>query len=1016
MAAAFQPDVLAAVGPDSAASPLANASPTLEYFTVPPCRVFDSRLPADAPALQVDVERLIQVTGVCGIPDAAAAVAVNLTVVNSTGPGGLGLYAGDGTSTLGVIDFPVSRPRANNAVVQLASSGAGTLKALYSASGANQTVDFILDVNGYFIDATPPAVTSTSPANGATGVPLASTLSITFSKPVTVTGSAFQLACSPGSAPSFTVTPASPATTYVLHPGASLPFDSSCTVTVVAAQVTDAGGRNMASDYVFSFATPPIANDDTYPETPIGNVAIDSSKISFNVLANDSFNSPVTISAFDATSANGGTVAMNSSNGQFTYNPAAGYTGADTFTYTIHNAHGSSTATVHLTISGILWFIDGNAGAGDGRLSSPFNSLAAFQAVNDGASCNALNTPRCHPAASANAFLYDNASAYTGPVTLLDGQKLIGQDATSSLSTISGLTPGTSSATLPSTGGGSPNKVSITATGNDVTLGSGNTVWGLTLGNATGTALTGASVGSLKLRDLTIANTTGAAVSLANGALDAIVKSISSGGGTHGISLASTTGSFDVEGNGASDPANTTRGRTTAKNGGGTLTLGSGGTIQGATSAGVLLSSAINVTLRNVTIQNNGGSGLNNGGDGIDASGSSSLTLDNVLITGHAGNHGLYASSLAGLAVQHSQISSNATNSSLVGLEIWNVGFGVDSCSSSCPDGLSGTATAANSILDTTLENAFGMVNRNTSTVSLAVTNSQLSHTRNAGLMSKAFDSANVSISITGSDIHHNGDGGVYYFGYGASGGGTITVKSSTFDQNTAAAGIDIDVVHDGKGKTLTFDIESNTMRQTPDLNSFAAISIEAGAQSSSGTLLQGKILNNTVGNPTVTDSGSALWSGIVLQTFGPGTLTALVTGNTVTQVDQDALLVLAASPTTSALNVTASGNDFEVSPIDSNANLGLELTAGRDGGSNTICANISGNSKEIGKASVAGIATRALGTSTIELQGYGGAPNDNTAIAAFLQGTATVVAPAAKNLGGGGTVKAAPAACPIPP
>src|SRR6202030_3511095 len=109
---------------------------------------------------------------------------------------------------------------------------------------------------------------------------------------------------------------------------------------------------------------------------------------------------------------------------------------------------GSSTATVHLTLSGIIWFINDNAGAGDGRLSSPFNSLAAFQAVNDGAAH--------HPAANANIFLYDSSTGYTGPVVLLNGQKLIGQDATSSLSAITRLTPGTSSATLPSTGGGSP--------------------------------------------------------------------------------------------------------------------------------------------------------------------------------------------------------------------------------------------------------------------------------------------------------------------------------------------------------------------------------------------------------------------------------------------------------------------------------------------------------------------------------------------------------------------------------
>jgi hypothetical protein len=90
----------------------------------------------------------------------------------------------------------------------------------------------------------------------------------------------------------------------------------------------------------------------------------------------------------------------------------------------------------------------------------------------------------------------------------------------------------------------------------------------------------------------------------------------------------------------------------------------------------------------------------NNAGHGINASGSSSVTLDNTLITGQTNNAGLYASALNGLAIQHTQISSNATSSS-VGSNLWNVTLGEPPCNSSCTDGLSGTATVANSIFDT---------------------------------------------------------------------------------------------------------------------------------------------------------------------------------------------------------------------------------------------------------------------------------------------------------------------------
>jgi uncharacterized protein YodC (DUF2158 family) len=859
----------------------------------------------------------------------------------------------------------------------------------------------------------PPTVTSTSPANNAINVPLASTISITFSKPANVTGSAFTLACSPGAAPAFTVTPASPATTFVLHPSANLPFDSSCTVTVVANQVTSNANTQMDTNYVFSFATPPIANADnrySTTETLIGNVSIDSSKVPYSVLTNDQFNSPVTITAYDAISANGGTVTMNTSNGQFTYNPKAGYKGADSFTYTIGNAHGSSTATVSLTLSGIIWFIDGSAGAGDGRLSSPFNSLAAFQAVNDGVGL--------HPADNANVFLYDNASAYTGPVVLRNGQKLIGQDATSSLSTISGLIPGTSSATLPSTGGGSPNKVSITATGNDVTLGSGNTVWGLTLGNATsGIALSGSSVGSLKLRDMTI-NTTGGAVSLANGALDAILKSVSSGGGTHGISLTTTTGSFDVEGDGASDPANTTRGRTTAKNGGGTLTLGSGGTIQSATSAGVLLSTATNVTLRNMTIQNNG-SGINTGGDGITWSSSSGLTLDNVLITGHAGNHGLHGTTVSGLTLVHTEISANATaagtESATVGpagtaLGVWNVRF----------DSLSGTCSATASLFFNSRENIFGIEETGTTTLtSFTISNSEFRDTAtsapgNDGLLVEAYNTSNVSFSVSNSTFLRSFGSGVQYNGNDSSGGGTLTIGSSTFDQN----GHDVNLTHQGLSKTVTFNIHDNSMRQTVGGKN-TSISATLGGVSNASTLFRGHVTSNIVGNQGVTDSGSALGQGITLTASGAGTLTATVDSNKVRQIHQDDALFVIANGTSSTLNATITNNDLSVSTTSGSGLFGIDLSAAGPGGSDTpsICAHLFSNVAAIGDPTLWGIQAQTVsGNPTIQLEGYGGAANNTSQINSFLNTTATTVSPPAQSFVFAGTIKAASAACPTPP
>src|SRR5205085_6634101 len=113
-------------------------------------------------------------------------------------------------------------------------------------------------------------------------------------------------------------------------------------------------------------------------------------------------------------------------------------------------------ATVTLTVSGMIWFVNNTAGSnGDGRLSSPFNTLAAFQAVNDGAGN--------HPAANDNIFLYESATAYVGPVTLLNGQKLIGQDATVSLATITGVNPPSGSASFPAMNSGNATITKVTS-------------------------------------------------------------------------------------------------------------------------------------------------------------------------------------------------------------------------------------------------------------------------------------------------------------------------------------------------------------------------------------------------------------------------------------------------------------------------------------------------------------------------------------------------------------------------
>jgi trimeric autotransporter adhesin len=259
-----------------------------------------------------------------------------------------------------------------------------------------------------------------------------------------------------------------------------------------------------------SLRATPLARPDSY--STIGNVSISIPAIT-GVLANDSdpdgAGGSLTVTPFTGPSVSGGTVTLNA-DGSFTYNPPAGFEGTDTFTYTLNDndsPNQTDTGTVAITVTGMIWFIDTlAAGGGDGRLSAPFKTLGAFNAVNDGIGN--------HPAANDNIFIA--TGSYPGPLTLRNNQKLIGAGAAASLEAITGLTPSSGSAALPATGGTPPN-ITLTGAGNNVVLAQGNLIRGLNITSAGGTALLGNNFGSLTASELSVTNTAGVAINLNNG-------------------------------------------------------------------------------------------------------------------------------------------------------------------------------------------------------------------------------------------------------------------------------------------------------------------------------------------------------------------------------------------------------------------------------------------------------------------------------------------------------------------
>jgi hypothetical protein len=130
----------------------APPSTASSYFTLTPCRAIDTRNPSgplSGPALAgAGARRVFTITGACGIPASAKAVSANITVTLSTAAGSLVVFPGNAIpSGASTITFSAGQTRANNGMLYLATNGNGSIAIENDSAGS---VDFILDVNGYF--------------------------------------------------------------------------------------------------------------------------------------------------------------------------------------------------------------------------------------------------------------------------------------------------------------------------------------------------------------------------------------------------------------------------------------------------------------------------------------------------------------------------------------------------------------------------------------------------------------------------------------------------------------------------------------------------------------------------------------------------------------------------------------------------------------------------------------------------------------------------------------------------
>jgi hypothetical protein len=181
-------------------------------------------------------------------------------------------------------------------------------------------------------------------------------------------------------------------------------------VLILAAVAAGLAGCSPGSEFLNTATGELSAANDSY--LGLGNSPLTVTAAQ-GVLANDP--NPAPVSSFQNPTSQGGTVSVNA-DGSFTYTPPAGFTGTDTFTYTIAFGPSTASASVSITIDELAWYVQNIAAAGgNGTFSAPFNTLAQAEAASG-------------PGDIIFVFAGDGTSTgQDAGITLKEGQQLIGE-------------------------------------------------------------------------------------------------------------------------------------------------------------------------------------------------------------------------------------------------------------------------------------------------------------------------------------------------------------------------------------------------------------------------------------------------------------------------------------------------------------------------------------------------------------------------------------------------------------
>ncbi|RWN97538.1 MAG: S-layer family protein [Mesorhizobium sp.] len=625
----------------------------------------------------------------------------------------------------------------------------------------------------------------------------------------------------------------------------------------------------------------------------------------------------------------------------------------------------STTANRAVNLNGIAAGINfTSTTSGGGANNVALTNVTGTVNLGGGALSGATGTAFLVSGGSANID-YNGTIAHTANATAIDVQNHTGTAGGASTISFDGTVSSTvSSDGINLIGNGGTNGTNINFT-NTLTINTSSS-------GATGFNATGGGTVTVQATGNTITSGTGTALNVANtniGASGLTFQSISASGAVNGIVLNNTgSGGLTVTGVGT--------------------TAGSGGTIQNTTGRGASFISASNITLKNMNFTNAGtddldadNSGLSTGDNlttnaAIHLQNVSTATLDRIAISGGA-EQGINGNTVSNFTLSNSSISNAGNGADEDGIHFYNMsgtsavtnttitGSGDDNFQLQTQSGTLALTISGGSSTGAVLGSGYLFGIRGTSNATINFSGANSSNNFSGGIVADAFDNSTMNLNVINSTSSSNND--QLSVSAGDNSDVSLVATGNTLSSTAAGDFVVVSLLGSAFDNGFTFDarIESNTITVANGLIADGISVFNAG-----GGAMRVGIKNNSI-------DYAGTQRAILVQTGqdGAGSILAQITGNAIDMKLDGAGNAVAGILVQSGIT----------SPTGDGSSIDLNI-GGAGALANTFTHSLGGT------MAAGDIRVRQRNNGTINLSGYAGAPTDLAAAIAYLNGRNTVV------------------------